>query len=261
MVRGLVDGVTVAMSVMAAALPVLVFAVNPGKAAWTVPGGGTTVMTVRGPAGSVEARLAAGRLRSPCCGAVLARWGWARRRVVAMPSGPEEFRPRRGRCRRCGRTHVLLPAVLWSRRRYGAAVIMTVLMLAATAAAAGRVPARPWLATPGEGRRLVPASTAWSWRSRFAGRAGALREGLMALLPAAAGPGAARALVPAGSAAGDCLAALEAVTAGLRRFGGLAAVAAHEVAAHLTGGLWLAPAVPAVGFNTSLDGAGVIVPS
>jgi hypothetical protein len=138
---------------------------------------------------------------------------------------------------------------------------MTVLMLAATAAAAGRVPARPWLATPGEGRRLVPASTAWSWRSRFAGRAGALREGLMALLPAAAGPGAARALVPAGSAAGDCLAALEAVTAGLHRFGGLAAVAAHEVAAHLTGGLWLAPAVPAVGFNTSLDGAGVIAPS
>jgi hypothetical protein len=35
------------MSVMAAALPVFVFAVNPGKAAWTVPGGGTTVMTVR----------------------------------------------------------------------------------------------------------------------------------------------------------------------------------------------------------------------
>ena len=34
---------------------------------------------------------------------------------------------------------------------------MTVLMLAATAAAAGRVPARPWLATPGEGRGLVQA--------------------------------------------------------------------------------------------------------
>jgi len=138
---------------------------------------------------------------------------------------------------------------------------MTVLMLAATAAAAGRVPARPWLPTPGEGRRLVPASTAWSWRSRFAGRAGALREGLMALLPAAAGPGAARALVPAGSAAGDCLAALEAVTAGLRRFGGLAAVAAHEVAAHLTGGLWLAPAVPAVRLNTTLLAVDAVPPS
>ena len=156
---------------------------------------------------------------------------------------------------------MLLPADLWSRRRYGAAVILMVLMLAAAAAAAGRAAARPWLAAPGGGRRLVPASTAWSWRSRFAGRAGALREGLMALLPAAAGPGAGRALVPAGSAAGDCLAALEAVTAGLRRFGGLAAVTAHEVAAHLTGGLWLAPAVPAAGFSTSLDAAGVIAPS
>jgi hypothetical protein len=218
-------------------------------------------MTVRGSAGSVEKRLRAGRLRGPCCGGVLAPWGWARRRVVAMFAGPAGFCPRRGRCRGCGRTHVLLPADLWSRRRYGAAVILMVLMLAAVAAAAGRAAARPWLATPGGGRLLVPASTAWSWRSRFAGRAGALREGLMALLPAAAGPGAGRALVPAGSAAGDCLAALEAVTAGLRRFGGLAAVTAQEVAAHLTGGLWLAPAVPAVGFNTSLDVAGVIAPS
>jgi len=218
-------------------------------------------MTVRGRAGSVEARLAAGRLRSPCCGAVLARWGWARRRVVAMVAGPEEFRPRRARCRRCGRTHVLLPADLWSRRRYGAAVIMTVLVLAARAAAAGRAAARPWLAGRGGSRWLVPASTAWSWRSRFAGRAVVLREALMALLPLAAGPDAARALVPAGSAAGDCLAALEAVTAGLRRLGGLAAVAAHEVAAHLTGGLWLAPAVPAIRFNTGLDAAGVIGPS
>jgi len=256
----LLDGVTVAMSVMAAALPVIVFAVNPGRAAWTGAGGGTTVMTVRGPAGSVEKRLRGGRLRGPCCGGVLAPWGWARRRVVAMFTGPEEFCPRRGRCRRCGRTHVLLPADLWSRRRYGAAVIMAVLVLAAAAAAAGRVPARPWLRTPGGGRRLVPASTAWSWRSRFAGRAAALREGLMALRPLAAGPGAARALVPAGSAAGDCLAALEAVTAGLRRFGGLAAATAHEVAAHLTGSMWLAPAVPVIRFSTSLDAAGVIAP-
>jgi Domain of unknown function (DUF6431) len=260
-VRGLLGGVTVAMSVMAAALPVFLFALVPGKAAWMGAGGGTTVMTVRGSPASVEARLAAGRLRSPCCGVVLARWGWARRRVVATFSGPLELRPRRGRCHGCGRTHVLLPAVLWSRRRYGAAVIMAVLVLAAAPAAAGRAAARPWLAGRDGSRWLVPASTAWSWRSRFAGRAAALREGLMALLPAAAGPGAARALAPAGSAAGDCLAALEAVTAGLRRFGGLAAVAAHEVAAHLTGGMWLAPAVPAVGFNTSLDAAGVIAPS
>ena len=257
--RGLLDGVTVAMSVMAAALPVFLFAVNPGKAAWTGAGGGTTVMTVRGSAESVEARLAAGRLRSPCCGAVLARWGWARRRVVAMLSGPEEFCPRRGRCRRCGRTHVLLPAVLWSRRRYGAAVIMAVLVLAAAAAAAGRATARPWLAGRDGSRWQVPASTAWSWRSRFAGRAAALRQALMGVLPLA--DPLARPLVPAGSPAGDCLAALQAVTAGLaRRFPPLAAVSAHEVAGHLTGGLWLAPAVPVLRLNTTLLAAAAVPP-
>src|SRR5262249_59541985 len=88
------------MAVMAAALPVLVFAVNPGKAAWTVPGGGTTVMTVRGPAGSVGGRLAGGRLRSPCCGAGLARGGGARRRGEGGFTGPGGVRPRRGPGRR-----------------------------------------------------------------------------------------------------------------------------------------------------------------
>ena len=59
---------------------------------------------------------------------------------------------------------------------------------------------------------------------------------------------AGRVLVPAGSAGGDCLAALEAVTAGLRsRFPAVAAVTAHEVAAHLSGGLWLAPGGAGVG--------------
>src|SRR6266404_52151 len=85
-----------------------------------------------------------------------------------MPDGLEELWPRRGRCRSCGRTHVLLPSGLWSRRRYGAAVIMAVLVLAVQAAAAGRAAERP----------------------------------------------------------------------------GLDAVSAHEVAGHLSGGLWLAPPVP-----------------
>ena len=216
-------------------------------------------MTVRGPAGSVEARLAAGRLRSPCCGAVLARWGWARRRVVAMLTGPEEFCPRRGRCRRCGRTHVLLPADLWSRRRYGAAVIMTVLLLAAAAVAAGGPrPGRGWRAGTGAGGRC---------RRRRRGRggpgspgAGALRQALTGVLPLA--DPVSRPLVAAGSAAGDCLAVLEAVTAGLRRrFPVLAAVTAHEVAGHLTGGLWLAPAVPAIRLNTTLLAVDAVWPS
>lgn len=83
----------------------------------------------------------------------------------------------------------------------------------------------------------------------------------MRLLPLAAGGEAARPLVPSGSPDGDCLAALEAVTAGLRERPGLAAVSAHEVAAHLSGGLWLAPPVPALEFNTSLFHTAVMSPS
>jgi hypothetical protein len=51
----------------------------------------------------------------------------------------------------------------------------------------------------------------------------------------------ARPVMAAGSAVADALAALEAVTAGLRTRFGLGALAAHEVAAHLTGGMLLAP--------------------
>jgi hypothetical protein len=177
-----------------------------------------------------------------------------------MPGGWEVFWPRRSRCRRCGRTHVLLPADLWSRRRYGAVVIQGVLVLAAQAAAAGRAAARPWLRVQG-GRRQVPASTARSWRSRFSSHAAGLREQVMRLLPLASAGEAARPLLPSGSPAGDCLAALEAVTAGLAGWPGLAAVSAHEVAAHLSGGRWLAPPVPVLEFNTSLFHMAVMSPS
>jgi hypothetical protein len=140
-------------------------------------------------------------------------------------------------------------------------VIIAVLALAAQAAAAGRAVARPWLRVPG-GRRQVPASTALSWRSRLALHAGGLREQLMRLLPLVSGKEAARPLAPSGSPAGDCLTALEAVTAGLRsRFPALAAVSAHEVAGHLSGGLWLAPPAPVLEFNASLPGADVMSPS
>ena len=105
----------------------------------------------------------------------------------------------------------------------------------------------------GTSARRVPASTARSWRSRFCSHAAGLREQLARLLPLVSGKEAARPGVPSGSEAGDCLAALEAVTAGLRsRFPAVAAVSAHEVAAHLSGGLWLAPPAPALGFNTTL---------
>jgi hypothetical protein len=173
----------------------------------------------------------------------------------------EEFWPRRGRCGSCGRTHVLLPADLWSRRRYGAAVIMTVLVLAARTAGTGGPAARPFAAVPG-GVRMVSASTARSWRSRFASRAVDLRGQLARLLPLVSGAEAARAAVPSGSPSGDCLAVLEAVTAGLRsRFPVVAAVSAHEVAAHLSGGRWLAPGEPALEFNTTVFHMDAVSPS
>lgn len=179
-----------------------------------------------------------------------------------MAEKPKGFRPRRGRCRDCGRTHVLLPAGLWSRRRYGAAVIQAALVLAAQAAAAGRVPARPHAVVPGGGaRRRVPASTARSWRSRFTSRAAVFRERLAGLLPAVSGQEAARPAAPSGTPGGDCLALLEAVTRGLRRFPGMAGLAPDEAAAHLSGGLWLAPATPVLRFNTTLLSAAAILPS
>lgn len=71
---------------------------------------------------------------------------------------------------------------------------------------------------------------------------------------------AARPAEPAGSPEGDCLAVLEAVTAGFRERRGLAAVSAHEVAAHLSGGRWLAPGAPVLEFNTSLFPAVAVSP-
>jgi hypothetical protein len=144
------------------------------------------VVTVRGSEESVEARLRAGLLACSC-GGMLRPWGWARPRRVATFTGTAGARPRRGICRDgCGKTHVLLPAGLLSRRRYAAAVIFAALALAA----------------------------------------------------------------------------LEAVTAGLRRgFPGLATVTAVEVAAHLTGGLLLAPGLPPLAGNTTLAGLAAVSPS
>jgi hypothetical protein len=115
------------------------------------------------------------------------------------------------------------------------------------------VAGRLLLPVPGPAGRWwsVPASTAGSWLFRFAGRAGWLRRVLLGLLPLA--DPQARPVAAAGSPSGDALAALEAVTAGLRRrFAGLDTLAAHEVAAHLTGGLLLAPPLPVLAGNTTL---------
>jgi hypothetical protein len=209
-------------------------------------------MTVRGSRESVEARLRSGVLAC-WCGGTLRAWGHARPREVATFAGPEVVRPRRSRCAGCGRTHVLLPAWLLSRRRYAAPVIFAALALRAAGLKLAAVAARLRLPSPARFGQWwsVPASTAGSWVGRFAGRAGQLRQLFTLVLPLA--DAQARPVAAAGWAAADALAVLEAVTAGLRRRFGLDALAAHEVAAHLTGGLLLAPALPAAAGNASLS--------
>jgi hypothetical protein len=220
------------------------------------------VVTVRGSAESVEARLRSGVLACPC-GGTLRPWGHAPPRRVATFAGLAGTRPRRGICRHgCGRTHVLLPSFLLSRRRYAAVVIFAALALRAAGLKVSAVAGRLRLPVPGRPGQWwsVPTSTASSWLSRFALRAGALRQAFLAVLPLA--DPQARLVAAAGSPSADALAALEAVTAGLRRrFAGLDTVAAHEVAAHLTGGLLLAPALPALAGNTTLIAMAAVPPS
>jgi hypothetical protein len=105
----------------------------------------------------------------------------------------------------------------------------------------------------------VPVSTAGSWLARFASRAGLLRQLFLGVLPLA--DSQARPVIPAASPAGDALAALEAVTEGLRLRFGMGQLAAHEVAAHLTGGLLLAPPLPPLAGNTTLAGLAAVSPS
>jgi hypothetical protein len=147
---------------------------------------------------------------------------------------------------------VLLPGFLLSRRRYAAPVIFAALALRAAGLKVASVAVRLRLPSPGRAGQCwsVPVSTVSSWLSRFASRAGRLREALLGLLPLADPQG--RPVTAAGSVTGDALAALEAVTAGLRSRFGLDKLAPHEVAAHLTGGLLLAPSLPPVAGNTTL---------
>jgi len=111
----------------------------------------------------VEADLAAGRLSCPrCCVGVLGGWGCARLREVRTREGVRRLRPRRGRCREetCRATHVLLPDVCLSRRRYVVEVIGEALL------SLGREGYRRAAERLG-----VPGETVRDWRQRFRSRA------------------------------------------------------------------------------------------
>lgn len=168
---------------------------------------------VENDADAVDCDLFAGRVACPTCDGVLRPWGWARRRPVRCRGGSVWLRPRRGRCRSCGGTHVLLPVDSLVRRRDEVAVIGSALLA--------------WLGGAGH-RRIaaslgLPADTVRGWLRRFAVRAEDVRAHFWRLahrLDASLG-----AIEPRGSRVADAFEAIGvAAGAAVRRFGPLSSL-------------------------------------
>ena len=188
------------------------------------------MMTVGLDAAVVENDLRAGRVLCPWagCGAVLGPWCWARERLVR---GAGRLVPRRGRCRGCGRTQVLLPASVLLRRADAVTVIG--LALLAKALWAGHRPIAETL--------KVPASTVPGWLRRIA----SVAERVLAVLADAAAQLGAEFTPPAPTA--------DPVAAVVEMFGALAAAMARRLggscstwhlASVVTGSRLLAPTGP-----------------
>src|SRR6266700_4217580 len=121
------------------------------------------MVTVRGSEKSVEARLRAGRLAC-WCGGTLRPWGHARPRRVMTFAGLAEVVPRRGICRGgCGRSHVLLPAWLLSRRKYAAVVIFAALALRAGGLKTAAVASRLFPVTEDEDVAVIDCEDVRAW--------------------------------------------------------------------------------------------------
>ncbi len=156
----------------------------------------------------VEAELVGGLLGCPSCRGLLGPWGHARSRVLRCAAGDRWWRPRRAKCRGCAGTHVLLPDVMFLRRRDEVSVIGSA--IEAKVRGEGY---RPIAARLG-----VPADTVRGWLRRFAGRAEVIRAHFtrwaFALDPEL-GP-----VLPAGGALADALEAIAvAARARVLRFG------------------------------------------
>jgi transposase-like protein len=152
----------------------------------------------------VEAELVGGWLRCSC-GGQLRPWGHARERVVRAVG---RVRPRRAKCRGCGRTHVLLWQSCLLRRRDGIAVIGVALTAKAGGVGHRRIAERLG----------VPADTVRGWLRRFARDAEAVRAhflGWAFALDGELGP-----VLPAGGAFADGVGAMAiAARAFVLRFG------------------------------------------
>jgi len=199
------------------------------------------VLTVNGDRDVVERQLAGGELACPSCGGVLGGWGNARLRRVRVAEGPDaEVLPRRSRCRRCGVTHVLLPA--WCLLRRADAVVVIGAALEAAAAGDGHRKIA--------GRAGRAASTVRGWLRRFAGRAEEVRVFFTVLL-ARTGPDP---VMPAGAArpAAAAVSAIAGAAVAVRaRWPLLGEVPVWVAASAASGGLLLAPGWPAAGRNAS----------
>ena len=190
-------------------------------------------MTVGLDGAAVEDDLCSGRLDCPGvgCGAALWPWGSARERHVR---GAGRLLPRRGRCRGCRRTQVLLPASVLLRRADAATVIGTALV--AKAGGAGHRPIAVLL--------NVPASTVRGWLRRIR----SVADRVLAVLAAAAAELGTEFAAPAPTADSvaavvEMLGALAAAMA--RRLGG--SCSPWRLAAVLTGGRLLTTAGPELG--------------
>jgi transposase-like protein len=120
-------------------------------------------------ADAAAADLASGALACPSCGTGRLRaWGYGRERIIRALGGERRrLRPRRGRCRSCGATHILLPA--WSAPRRADAVGV-IARAAAASVLHGTGTARL-------GAELgVPAATVRGWLRRLRERAGQMLQ-------------------------------------------------------------------------------------
>ena len=188
----------------------------------------------------VERALSSGGLGCPVCAGVLRRWGWARERTVRGAGGLGlRLRPRRARCQRCARTHVLLPVFVLVRRADVVAVIGWALMLAAAGAGFRAVAAQV----------EVAEGTVRGWLRSFRDRAEGWRvvfTRLLAALDPVPGPIAAR-----GSQLGDAVEVMGlAAAAWVRRFGPRPP---WEFVSEVSGGALLSP-IPAAGAAAAAAG-------
>lgn len=182
------------------------------------------MISLLGSAAELEERLKAGAVGCPGCREPLARWGWARPRVLRTRCGTQLVRPRRAICHGCQATHVLLAAPWVPLRRDSTEVIGAALLASAM----------------GSGHRQIaadlqrPAGTVRGWLRRARARSEDLRASAsrwaVALDPELG------AVLPSGRGRfGDAVQALGVAARAWALW--LGPARPWEVAVHITGGL------------------------